>query len=81
MADQIFSVNSGFYNAVNNDRTYSAEDMNRPYKRIVANGVFATPAGTASNDLRVTATSGMVISVAAGEGIFADKKENREKRG
>lgn len=73
MADQIFSVNSGFYNAVNNDRTYSAEDMNRPYKRIVANGVFATPAGTASNDIQVTATSGMVISVAAGEGIFADK--------
>ena len=74
MADQIFSVNSGFYDAVNNDRTYSAEDMNRPYKRLVANGVFATPQGTPSTDLQVAAAIGaMDISVNTGDGIFADK--------
>lgn len=74
MADQIFSVNSGFYDAVNNDRTYSADDMNRPYKRLVANGVFATPQGTPSTDLQVvSATAAMDISVSAGDGIFADK--------
>ena len=74
MADQTFPVNSGFYNAVNNDRTYSADDMNRPYKRLVSNGVFATPAGTPSTDLQVvSAGTGMQIIVQVGEGIFADK--------
>lgn len=74
MADQTFAVNSGFYDAVNNDRTYSADDMNRPYKRLVSNGVFATPQGTPSTDLQVvSAGTGMQIIVQAGEGIFTDK--------
>lgn len=74
MADQIFNVNCGFFDAVNNDRTYTANDMNRPYKRVVANGVFATPQGTPSTDLLVeSAGNGMGIIVNAGEGIFADK--------
>lgn len=74
MADQTFAVTSGFYDAVNDDRTYSADDMNRPYKRLVSNGVFATPQGTASTDLQViSANNGMQIIVKAGEGIFGDK--------
>jgi hypothetical protein len=74
MADQVFAVNSGFYDAVNSDRTYSADDMNRPYKRVVSNGVFATPKGTKSTDLQVvSANNGMQIIVKKGEGIFADK--------
>lgn len=73
MADQTFAVSSGFYDAVNSDRTYSADDMNRPYKRLVSNGVFATPQGTKSTDLQVVAAGGMQIIVKPGEGIFADK--------
>lgn len=73
MADTTINVNSGFYNAINDDRTYYAEDMNKPYKRVVANGVFATPKGTPSTDLQVTAGSGMTVIVAPGEGIFGDK--------
>lgn len=74
MADQTFAVSSGFYDAVNSDRTYSADDMNRPYKRLVSNGVFATPQGTPSTDLQVvSAGTGMQIIVQAGEGIFANK--------
>lgn len=74
MADQIFTVKSGFYDALDSDRVYSADDMNRPYKRVVSNGVFATPKGTPSTDLQVVAAgSGMQIIVKAGEGIFADK--------
>lgn len=74
MADQVFAVNSGFYDAVNSDRTYSADDMNRPYKRVVSNGVFATPKGTKSTDLQVvSAGNGMEIIVKKGDGIFADK--------
>lgn len=74
MADQTFPVTSGFYNAIDSDRTYSADDMCRPYRRLVSNGVFATPQGTPSTDLQVvSAGSGMGIIVRAGEGIFADK--------
>ena len=73
MSDQVFSVNSGFYDAVNSDRTYYAADMNRPYKRIVANGVFAQQNGNASTDLQVSAYSGMTIQVAAGEGLFGNR--------
>ena len=73
MADQTFNVFCGFFDAINDDRTYYADDMNRPYKRLVANGVFATPSGTPSTDLQVTAGTGRTVVVAAGEGIFADK--------
>lgn len=74
MADQIFTVRSGFYDALDSDRVYSADDMNRPYKRVISNGVFATPKGTPSTDLQVVAAgSGMQIIVKAGEGIFGDK--------
>lgn len=74
MADQIFTVRSGFYDALDSDRVYSADDMNRPYKRVISNGVFATPKGTPSTDLQVVAAgSRMQIIVKAGEGIFGDK--------
>lgn len=74
MADQVFNVNCGFFDAVNKDRLYSADQMNNPYKRIISNGVFATPQGTPSTDLQVeSAGSGMNIIVNAGEGLFADK--------
>lgn len=74
MADQIFEAYCGFFDSVNKDRLYPADDMNRPYKRIVSNGVFATPQGTPSTDFLVSASgSSMVLTVQAGEGIFADK--------
>lgn len=73
MAEQVINVISGFYNAVSSDRLYSAEDMNKPYSRIVADGVFATSAGNPSDDLQVKAVSGMTISVQPGQGIFAHK--------
>ena len=74
MADQIFTVRSGFYDALDSDRVYSADDMNRPYKRVISNGVFSTPKGTPSTDLQVVAAgSGMQIIVKTGEGIFGDK--------
>lgn len=74
MADQIFNVNCGFFDAVNNDRLYSADQMNRPYKRLISNGVFATPQGTPSTDLQVvSASNGMNIKVSAGEGLFGNK--------
>lgn len=74
MADQIFGVNCGFFDAINYDRTYSADDMNKPYSRVLADGVFATNTGDPSSDLQVvSAGSGMQITVQQGQGIFASK--------
>lgn len=73
MADQTFAVNCGFFDAVDGDRTYSADQMNNPYKRLISNGVFATPQGTPSTDLQVSGTGSMAVTVAVGQGIFADK--------
>jgi hypothetical protein len=74
MADQVFNVRSGFYDAINYDRLYSADDMNKPYSRVVADGVFATQYGTPSDDLQVvSAGDGMKISVLKGQGICGAK--------
>lgn len=74
MAEQKFNVNCGFFDAINRDRLYSADQMNRPYKRVISNGVFATPQGTPSTDLQVvSANNNMNIIVKRGEGLFADK--------
>ena len=74
MSDQIFEVNCGFFDSVNKDRLYSADEMNKPYKRVINNGVFATPQGTPSTDLQVlSANDNMNIIVKAGEGLFGDK--------
>lgn len=74
MAEQKFKVNCGFFNSVNHDRLYASEDMNRPYRRVVGNGVFATQFGEPSTDLQVfTASDGMNIIVKKGEGIFNNK--------
>lgn len=74
MAEQKFNVKCGFFDSVNKDRLYPADDMNRPYKRIINNGVFATPQGKQSTDLQVmSANNALNIIVKKGEGIFADK--------
>lgn len=73
MSEQVFNVSAGFFNAVDQDRSYYAEDMNKPYKRLVSNGVYATAQGTPSTDLKVNAAGGMLINVLPGQGIFADK--------
>ncbi len=73
MADQTFAVHCGFFDAINEDRVYSADEMNRPYKRVISNGVFATPKGKKSTDLQVVTSSGMNIICKQGEGLFADK--------
>lgn len=75
MADQIFNVECGFFNSMNNDREYFAEDINRPYKRVISNGVFATPAGTPSTDLQVVSDTAhdMNVIVKKGDGLFGDK--------
>lgn len=71
MAEQIYNVKCGFFDAVNNDRVYTAEDMNRLYKRVIHDGVFPNENNNPSEDFLVEADSGMTIIVKTGEGVFA----------
>ena len=74
MAEQKFKVNCGFFDSVNGNNKYSAGDMNRPYHRIITEGVFATPQDTPSTDLQVyTANDGLDIVIKKGEGMLAKK--------
>lgn len=74
MSDQVFNVKCGFFDSINQDRLYSANDMNKPYSRVIADGVFASDIEHHSSDLKVrSAGSGMNITVDAGQGIFAHK--------
>lgn len=63
----------GFFNSINKDRLYNANDMNNPYKRIVSNGVFARKNPEKSTDFQVLANDTMGVVVSVGDGIFKDK--------
>lgn len=57
-------LKSGFYNAVDGDRKYNADDMNMPYSRIISNGVMA------GEDFHVVANDNLTVTVKKGFGLF-----------
>ena len=59
----------GFFNSVNGDRKYDADDISNWLQHIVSDGVFADPA----NQMQVTAGGGMVVNVAPGWGFMKCK--------
>lgn len=59
-------IKSGFHNSISGDRLYNAEDMNRPYKDLVSNGVFPNP----SNQMQVIPSDGLTVAVLVGGGLF-----------
>lgn len=63
----------GFFNAVNGDRKYNADDMTNPYKRIISNGVFGKPNGELSDDLQVLINGAFGVTVQKGQGLFYGK--------
>lgn len=74
MAEQKINIESGFFDAINDDRKYSANEMNKPYKRVITEGIFATPRGTPSTDLQVVSAGNMLnIIVKKGEGLLGGK--------
>lgn len=62
------AIKGYFFNAIENggvyDRIYNAEDVTSYLDKIVGNGVFPTP----STQLKVTAGTGLQVTVAAGQG-------------
>lgn len=59
-------IESGFFNSVNGDRKYNADDISRYFENIISSGLFER----IENNCKVTATGGMNLSVAAGGGIL-----------
>lgn len=60
------SITSGFFNSLNGDRKYNAEQLSSIFDGVISDGVFAT-IGSA---FAVTASSGMEVSVAPGRCWF-----------
>ncbi len=57
---------SGFFNSVGGDRLYNAEDMSRYFENILSSGIFKR----IDNCLKVSASDGMNLTVAAGAGLI-----------
>lgn len=56
------SLRYGFFNSVDGDRRYNADDISDFFLKLISNGVFATPATA----MQVQASSGMSVQVSAG---------------
>lgn len=57
---------SGFFNSVDGDRLYNADDLSLFYYGLISNGVLAFPA----DSLAVSAGTGMNVTVAAGRAMI-----------
>lgn len=60
------SVSCGFYNSINDDRTYHAKEMSAIFDGVITDGIFAS-IGTC---LVVRATTGNIVNVGAGKAWF-----------
>lgn len=63
------AIKYGFFNSVNGDRKYNADDISNYFLKLISDGVFATPA----NAMQVQANSGMTVQVSAGWGFIQCK--------
>lgn len=60
------AVTYGFFDSVQGDRVYDADDISNYFLKLISNGVFATP----SNAMQVQANNGMTVGVTAGWGFI-----------
>lgn len=60
------AITSGFFNSVNGDRKYNAEQINEFFGQLISSGVLPNP----STNLQVQAKSGMTVQVLAGKGFI-----------
>ena len=58
---------SGFFNSVNGDRAYNAQQMSAIFEGLITDGVYAS----VGDKLAVQPNSGMTIQIASGRGWFA----------
>ena len=76
MPDIFQTITSGFYDSVNKDRLYTADQMNMPYKKLVKDGVYEE-SGTGAA-FSVTAAGGMKVTVAPGNAMIGGKWAENE---
>lgn len=60
------AVTYGFFNSINGDRTYDADQMSEYFDGLVSNGVYESVGGA----LQVLAGSGMTVEVQSGRGLI-----------
>lgn len=59
------AVRCGYFNSVDGDRKYNAEDMTMYFKGLVSDGIYQT----IGNMFAVTATSGLTVSIGTGRAL------------
>lgn len=64
----------GFFNSVNGDRTYNAEQMSHIFEGLISDGVYEG----VGNKLAVQPNSGMVVQIATGRGWFDKRWVNND---
>ncbi|MDE6658386.1 MAG: hypothetical protein K2J88_07390, partial [Oscillospiraceae bacterium] len=67
-------VTYGFFDSVDGDRKYNADDISNYFLKLISNGVFATP----SSSMQVLASSGMTVKVSQGWGFINCKWINND---
>lgn len=72
MPDTTFLISGGFFDAVDSDRLYSADQMNQPYKKLIHDGINREADGTTPG-FAVTAGGGMNVLVATGNAMIGGK--------
>lgn len=60
------AITSGFFNSLNGDRTYNADDMSNYFEGIVSDGVYES----VGDRLVVTAAEGMAVNVGTGRALI-----------
>ena len=60
------AITYGFFNSLNGDRTYNADQMSEYFKGLIGNGVFESVGGA----LQVIANSGMTVNVSSGRMVI-----------
>ena len=68
------AVTYGFFNSIDQDRVYNADQMSEYFDGLVSNGVYESVGGA----LQVTAGSGMSVNVASGRAIINCKWLNND---
>lgn len=65
---------SGFFNSVNSDRVYNADQMSHIFEGLISDGVYEA----VGNKLAVQPNNGMVIQIATGRGWFNKRWVNND---
>lgn len=60
------AITSGFFNSVNHDRVYNAEEMSNYFEGLVYNGVYET----VGNALKVVVNDGLTVNVLTGRAMI-----------